>query len=248
MEHAERIRIAEQFVSVLRKKYMVRAAAVIGSTAKGKDMEHSDIEIAVIVGGNKPSDTNFVYKDIAISPEFHTDEEVRRTLTEPLAWYVHRINEYEQAHVLYDPEKLYDDYRKLIADASDRFWREVAGHALVIAYEQLCKARNMVQLGDEGKLRMPCTWFAETLAMYVAAANRQYFTTTWDVYESHKTFLDLPRGFAEAFPQLCGLEPTDATKLMPLANRLWENTLKHAKSRGVEWKAVDDLKYILKER
>jgi predicted nucleotidyltransferase len=248
VQHAERLQIAEDLLAILRRKYTVRAAAVIGSTAKGKDMEHSDLEIAVIVGGKKPLDYNFMYKDIAVSPEFHTDEEVRQTLTEPRAWFVHGINEYEQAHVIFDPEKLYDDYRKLIADASDEFWREVAEHALVIVYEMLCKARNMVQLGDEGKLRMPCAWFAETLAMYVAAVNRRHFTTTWDVYESHRTFLDLPKGFADAFPRLCGMEPMDAKKLLPLAKGLWENTLKHAESRGIRWKSVDDLKEALQER
>ncbi|MFQ6107784.1 MAG: kanamycin nucleotidyltransferase C-terminal domain-containing protein [Thermoplasmata archaeon] len=241
MQHAERMRIAEEFVSLLRRKYNIRAAAVVGSTAKGKDMEHSDLEVAVIVGGKKPSDIHFVHRGIAVSVEFHTDDEIRQDLTVPRSWFVHIVNEYKLAHVLYDPENLYEDYKMLIANASDAFWREVAGHALAIAYEQLSKARNMGILGDEGKLRIPCVWFAETLAVYVAAVNRKVFTTTWDLYDSHNTFLDQPAKFAEAFPRLCGLVPTDGKELLPLAERLWESVLEHAESRDIRMTAHDKL-------
>jgi predicted nucleotidyltransferase len=61
------MRIAENLVPLLRKKYTVRAVAVVCSTAKGKDLEHSDLEIAVIVGGIKPADEHFIHKGIAVS-------------------------------------------------------------------------------------------------------------------------------------------------------------------------------------
>ena len=234
VQHAERLRIAEDLLTLLRKKYTVRAAAVVGSTAKGKDLEHSDLEMAVIVGGKKPVDEHFLYKGIAVSAEFHTDEEIRQELAEPRAWFVLMANEYAMAHILHDPENLYQGYKALITNADDDYWRAVAGHALVFAYEQLSKVRNMSIVADEAKLRMPCIWFAEVLAWYVAAVNRKFFTTTWDLYDSHNAFLDLPAKFAEAFPKLCGLVPVDAKELAPLAEELWESVQDHAKSRDIE--------------
>lgn len=234
MQHVERLQIAEDLLTILKRKYAVRAAAVVGSTAKGKDLEHSDLEVAVVVGGKKPVDEHFLYKGIAVSAEFHTDEEIRQDLEEPRGWFVVMANEYTMPHILYDPEDLYEGYKALVAKADDDYWRAVAGHALVLAYEQLSKVRNMSLLADEAKLRMPCIWFAEVLAWYVAAVNRKSFTTTWDLYDSHNAFLDLPAMFAEAFPKLCGLVPADAKELAPLAEELWESVQDHAKSRDIK--------------
>ncbi len=234
VQHAERLRIAEDLLTILKRKYAVRAAAVVGSTAKGKDLEHSDLEMAVIVGGKKPVDEHFLYKGIAVSAEFHTDEEIRQELAEPRAWFVLMANEYAMAHILHDPESLYQGYKVLITNADDDYWRAVAGHALVFAYEQLSKVRNMSLVADEAKLRMPCIRFAKVLAWYVAAVNRKFFTTTWDLYDSHNAFLDLPAKFAEAFPKLCGLVPADAKELAPLAEELWESVQDHAKSRDIK--------------
>jgi predicted nucleotidyltransferase len=241
VKHAERLRIAENFVTLLRRKYPVRAAAVVGSTAKGKDQKHSDLEIAVIVGGKKPVDEHFIHRGIAISTEFHTDEEVRQDLTIPRSRYVWIVNEYSMAHVLHDPENLYEEYKRLISDAGNDFWRGVAEHTLIVAYEQLNKARNQAIIGDHGKLRMPCIWFAEVVASYTAAVNRRFFTTTWDLFDSHNIFLDQPEGFAEAFPRLCGLVQVDAKELLPLAEQLWEGTLAHAASRNLELKTHEML-------
>lgn len=235
------MRIAEDLLSLLKKKYTVRAAAVVGSTAKGKDLEHSDLEMAVIVGGKKPVDEHFLYRGIAVSAEFHTDEEIRQELAEPRAWFVLMSNEYAMPHILYDPEDLYGGYKALIANADDDYWRAVAGHALVFAFEQLSKVRNMSLVADEAKLRMPCIWFAEVLAWYVAAVNRKSFTTTWDLYDSHNAFLDQPAKFAEAFPKLCGLVPVDAKGLAPLAEELWESVLEHAKSRDIKMTVYERL-------
>ncbi|MFQ6127975.1 MAG: kanamycin nucleotidyltransferase C-terminal domain-containing protein [Thermoplasmata archaeon] len=127
----------------------------------------------------------------------------------------------------------------IIAQASDKFWREVPGHALVIAFEQLSKVRNMSMLADEAKLRMSCIWFAETLAMYVAAVNRKVYTTAWDIYESHKSFPDLPSGYTEVFSRLCGLVPSEARELYPFAEQLWESVQNHAKDRDIRMTVYD---------
>jgi hypothetical protein len=152
------------------------------------------------------------------------------------------VNEYSMAHVLYDPEGLYDKYKALVADADDGLWRGVAEHTLIVAYELLNKARNQALIGDLATLRMPCSWFAESVAIYTAAVNRRFFTTTWDLYDSHNIFLDQPEGFAEAFPKLSGLVQVDAEGLLPIAEQLWESTLEHANTRDIRWKSVDDLK------
>ncbi|MFQ6127976.1 MAG: hypothetical protein ACE5QW_03645 [Thermoplasmata archaeon] len=111
---------------MLRRKYNIRAAAVVGSTAKGKDLEHSHLEIAIIAGGRKPADVHIIYKDIAVSAEFHTDEEVRQDLTVPQCHFVPIANEYSMAHVLHDPEK---SVRGLQDDHSPSLGQVLAGGA-----------------------------------------------------------------------------------------------------------------------
>lgn len=221
MDHEARMDLARSVTEILLRRHPnVVAVAIVGSTAKGEDREHSDLEMCAYTEGTPDTRAySLVHRDIVVEVALEPREKALEEAGRADAWWPVSADGWVHPLPLHDPEGLLPR----LADAASRPGPERVAVALNAAftavYEDLCKMRNHLASGEEAMARFAAPFCALNVANYVALLNGQHYNGTRNLLTKPREFEELPPHFWEDFPPLLAVDaPTDA--LMGHAERL----------------------------
>jgi len=229
MEHAARVLLAKQVTDFLIRRHPEVAAVWIeGSTAKGEDRDHSDLEMGMATRGESDIRSyQCIFEGIVVEVEIKSQEDaLRRASAVDVNWPMW-ADGYVHALATYDPEGLVPRLASLAQNPDPAKVSRALISAFTGMYEDLCKIRNFAISGEEPLLRLMSMGFAlYGVARFLGLLNRQYFNGIRNLLTRPREFRSLPLHFWEDFARLLAAEGP-AQELLQRAERL------HAECRGL---------------
>lgn len=222
MDHASRMELAQRVTAFLLDHHpSVVAVALEGSTAKGEDREHSDLEMSAYTEGEP--DTRYysiIHRDIVIEVGFESTSRALEEARKRDGWWPIRADGWAETLALHDPDR----WLPRLAEAAIRLVPEdlplARLGALTALYENLCKMRNFAASGERSMVRFMASDLAITAANYLALLNEAYFNGVRNLLTKPQEFASLPIHFWHDYPALLGVE-VPADRLLQHAERLF---------------------------
>ena len=234
MTHEERLDVAGRLCELVLRHYGedVLAVFVTSSTARGLDLEFSDLELtAVHRDGSAPLSRSYYHRGILIEVEHIEesrilDQRMRRQWPISAGEYRGRIVLYERDHWI---ERL--DAALEARDAADPAPAQRAALLEVLEYRD--KLRNARLVGDETSLRAFAFFLADGAANFVLFLNREAMVTTRLYF--HQAFESplQPPGFREHMEVLLGLRRSRPETLAEAAEILTTGLVQLGAARGI---------------
>lgn len=162
MDHAAPVLLAKRVtVFSIRQHPEAMAVWIEGSTAKGEDRRHSDLEMSMATRGESGIRSyQCIFEGIVVEVDIESEEAALRQASAVDSDWPMWADGYVHALATYDPEGL---VKRLAALAANPDLGKVS-RALVSAftgmYEDLCKARDFAISGEEPLLRLMSVGFA----------------------------------------------------------------------------------------
>ncbi|MGH2403740.1 MAG: kanamycin nucleotidyltransferase C-terminal domain-containing protein [bacterium] len=234
MKHEERIELAGRLRDLILERYAdsVLAVFVTSSTARGLDLEFSDLELtAVHRDGAAPPDRSYYYRGILIEVS-HVEESKILALRMEARW-AETAGGYRGRIVLYEHDRWTERLDQVLdaLDATDRVPAQRS--ALLDLLEFRDKLRNARPTGDEIFLRACAFYFADSAANFVLFLNGQQMTTTRWFFRQAIECPDQPPGFREHLEVLLGVRRADPGEISAAAEALSEGLITMAAARGI---------------
>lgn len=190
MNHRERLEACREVSQKLLKRYYhdIIATAVVGSVARGEDLEHSDIDFQVLVRhGSSLQSHSFVLNNCLFSINVRTEAEWRRELAEggdhlPLA-----IGSLMNVLPAQDSTGAFARLRNVALNVSGEAWRNGVREGMSGIFEDLGRARNFYAGEDWDSFRMMTPFIAASIALTYANLTRKVLPSEKDlakVFES----------------------------------------------------------------
>ena len=206
---------------VLAHHQDVLAVVIEGSTAKGEDREHSDLEMNVIT--RSASDTKyyqFIFEGIVVEVAFGAVEDsLRNARTVTKHWPI-AADGWTGSVPLFDPDGILPRLAALTANPDPVQADEAMRGVLVSMYEDVCKIRNLMVSGEVRLARYVSLFVGEQAARFLGLLNRQHFNGTRNLLTKPRDFERLPPHFWEDYPALLAVEGT-ADDLARRAERMY---------------------------
>ena len=235
MDHASRMDLAQRVTGYLLGRHPeILALAVHGSTAKGEDREHSDLEMFAVT--REKSDTQayqLIHEGIVVEVGFVSQEDALREAAN-LRWdwpvsadgWIHTL-------AMHDPEQILPRLALLAMNPDPEALARSTRGALTSMYEDLGKIRNFIASGEEPLARLMCHGIAlYGVARFLAFANRQYFNGIRNLLTKPRDFPVLPRHFWEDYPRLLAVDG-DTHDLAERAERIYGECREILAGRGL---------------
>jgi predicted nucleotidyltransferase len=223
MDHDSRMALSRQVTEhLLRNHPDIVAIAIQGSTAKGEDREHSDLEMIAITEGK--SDTQHyqtIYGGIVVEVVFYSREEAEKEAASVgFDWPV-VADGWVNALATYDPENLLPRLAGLAANPDPEKVIQGRRGAITALYEGLCKMRNFALDQEDDMVRLMSPFLAVDAAKFLSLLNSQHYNGMRNLLTKPRDFAVLPNHFWEDYPTLltANAQPKD---LMERAERLYE--------------------------
>ena len=234
MTHDERMELAARLRDRLVERYAdsLLAVFVTSSTARGLDLEFSDLELtAVHRDGGAPPDRSYYYRGILI--EVSHVEESKILAPEMKASWPLTAGGYRSRIVLYERDR-WTERLDLALDAHDATDRIPAQRkALLDMLEYRDKLRNARPTRDEVFVRACATFFADSAANFVLFLNGRYMITTRMFFQQALDCPDQPPGFREHLELLLGVRRASVEDIYAAAEALAQGLLKLAAEHGI---------------
>jgi hypothetical protein len=222
MDHASRVALANKV-----KDYLVRqhedlvAVWIEGSTAKGEDREHSDLELGAITRGEPHVRYEpLVWGGIVVEVDVKSQRDAFQQAATVDSHWPMWADGYGRSLPLYDPEGLLPKLVELVSTPVPSKFPLALRHSFATMYEDLCKLRNFAASEEDRLLRVLASGFAiHGIACFLGLLNRQYFNGVRDLLSKPRDFPTLPPHFWEDYPVLLAAEGT-SRELLAKAERM----------------------------
>jgi KNTase C-terminal domain len=222
MDHAARILLARRVTDFLIRRHPEAVAVWIeGSTAKGEDRIHSDLEMSMATRGESGVRSYAcIFEDIVVEVDIDSEEAALRQASLVDSNWPMRADGYVRALATYDPEGLVPRLAALAGNPDPEKVSRALVSAFLGMYEDLCKVRNFAISKEEPLLRLMSMGFAlHGVARFVGLLNRQYFNGFRNLLTKPREFARLPAHFWEDFPRLLAADGP-AKELQERAERM----------------------------
>src|SRR2546430_13948547 len=179
MATSRRLALAKTLACELRTREgrNLVAVGVYGSAARGEDRAHSDVDVLVVVRRKRAAIRHLVRDGILITILQQTPQEARAEVTGSRGDLNAPLGGWRSLRPLYDPSGLLRKLMKRARVPTASQFREAARRALIETYEDLGKARNAVDVGDEEEAREMAVWYAGAAAGALRDLHRHVLRT-----------------------------------------------------------------------
>ncbi|HEY3247525.1 MAG TPA: kanamycin nucleotidyltransferase C-terminal domain-containing protein [bacterium] len=234
MTHEERLELAGRLRDLILERYAdaVIAVFVTSSTARGLDLEFSDLELtAVHRDGAAPPDRSYYYRGILI--EVSHVEESKILAPQMEARWPETAGGYRGRIVLYERDR-WTERLDQVLDAFDAVERTPAQRmALLDMLEFRDKLRNARLTDDEIFFRGCATYFADSATNFVLFLNgRQMVTTRW-FFQQALECPEQPARFREHLEVLLGVRRANREEISAVAEGLANGLITMAAAHGI---------------
>jgi hypothetical protein len=234
MTHDERLELAGRLRDRMLERYgsSVLAIFVTSSTARGLDLEFSDLELtAVHRDGAAPPDRAYYHRGILIEVSHIEESKILAPRME--ARWAETAGGYRARIVLYEHARWTERLDQVLdaLDAADR--RPAQRSALLDLLEFRDKLRNARLTGDEIFIRACAVYFADSATNFVLFLNGQYMITTRWFFRQALECPDRPPKLREYLEVLLGVRRADTVEILEAAEALSEDLVRMAGAHGI---------------
>ena len=240
MDHEERVNLSNKVTELLQKKYgdEIVLGGIYGSTAKGTDTEHSDLEMFFIVKDESDVKTfNFAYKRTPVHIEVRKLSKVRKDITEiEIDWPMKMGTLFNLKVTCGDKEILKKLGKLLDVVPNDRFYEFIAKYT-PLCYEGLGRLRSVKIRGNTHETGL---FVAEVLIEFMlltAIFNRGFINRDYlgGLPESFK-FKHLPKDYEKTAKKLMNWKTLSLDQIVDLADKFVKDFVSFSVANGIKVK------------
>lgn len=247
MEHGDRIKVVRGIHIRIYKKYSdsLLFGGIYGSTAVGRDTEHSDIEMMYVMKeGCTASTKRFLYRGLPTEVNLISLDDIRAWLEHPTMHTPVYMGNLQNMQLLLGENRQRQDwlevYAKLPHSTIQQFFLQ---YGAFIGYESLNKIRSLKRRANRNELDLYRFEVIQEVSLALALLNRQPVTRGYylGVRESF-TYQQLPfqyKELAENFMQAEGVHET-----IEAGNQLLKHFEEFLQTQEIEIRNVQTLNEI----
>ncbi|MBU0685252.1 MAG: nucleotidyltransferase domain-containing protein [Thermoplasmatota archaeon] len=201
---------------LLRRYYHdIIATAVVGSVARGDDLEHSDIDFQVLVrNGSVLQSHSFILNNCLFSINVRTEEEWRRELTEggdhlPLA-----IGSLMTVLPAHDPTGAFARLKNIALNVPSEAWRNGTREGVSGIFEDLGRVRNFYTKQEWDSFGMMSALVVTDIALTYANLTRKVLRTEKELTKVFETEDGSTTEVGRAFRMAARLDPAEDIDVM----------------------------------
>lgn len=235
MEHKERLAIARKLAKQLKPALYI---GLYGSTARGEDGPHSDIELIIIT--KKKTDWKFfIYKDVLISTEFKSEKHVVNWFKWVDIYWPEGKEAILRSIPLHNPKYL-EKLKKIYNSLPDEAFLKASKRALTQTFEYVGKLKNAYLKRDLSLLREAAIYHLyHNLCMLVGLLNHRAFCRSGVGMLKDMRDWKKPKKFIQLAKMLW--QSNEPDQLYEAVIQLWQNCLDFAAEFGVKPAVADEL-------
>lgn len=246
MDHDARVRLARRVTDfVLRKHPDTVAVGVHGSTAKGEDRDHSDLDMFAITRGISGTRAyEIVHEGIVVEVQVSSLDDALRDAASFGSWWPFDAGRWTSYLPMHDPDGVLPRLADRAKHPDSSMVPVALRSRLLVVYEYVCKMRNRATAGEGEPVEFLSSGLALNAACFLGLLNRQHFSG-W------RNLLTKPRGFEKVPPHLWDDYPVlmtasgDAPSLLGHAERLYQECADLLTSEGYAYSGRLDLEEAL---
>ncbi len=248
MEHAERLKIAEDIAARLKNRYRERviAISIYGSLASGTDGPYSDIELDCVLdglecdrrlewcGGGWKAEVDI----FSVSSILNKAAEVTPKWAVSHSIYLHYLP-------IYDPTNLYVHRRKTALSQPDYKFRQAIKTLITEEmFENQGKIYNAGFRKDFSPLPFYAVLQARWGALLLGLANHHMYSTSARIFSESLELGGRPEGYDELCQMVISGNLSEPEQVLAACDVFWAGVNRWAQENG--FRLVDDLDDLLK--
>jgi len=249
MNHKDRLQLAKNLSEKILSKYgdKVLLVGLLGSTYRGNDVEHSDLEmICVLSGDEEGRDASYFYNGIYGHVWIDSDKAIQKSLNQtPSKDWPLEIGTFYFVEPLHEKDGYLAKLQKEISNIpEDKFSLAVREH-LPITVGELNEIKQLQDrnISSQGELFWAVNSFVYHATMLIALVNKKPLCKSGLKMVSLLDDKEQPAGYYEKVEVLYSMEQLD--KAIDQAEKIMSDVLTYLKSRGVEFKEAKSLDEII---
>jgi predicted nucleotidyltransferase len=234
MEHTERYQLALDLCARMAATYPVIIGGVYGSTARGTDMEWSDLEMwFVVADGCGAQGQHFIFQKIAVGYRVYRESELIEILTNSDGRWPFHVGALEALDVLCgDPARVREWINQATATSKELFHDHLATHLPELVVESYGRIHSSAARGDWATARYARTEVLFEMQTALCLLNKRWVTRDYDAgLLQVAAFPKIPAGYGDLVPAL--LAAKDFDTLLPLVDQLVEGFWQLVKVEGI---------------
>lgn len=238
MNHEDRIDLASKLTERLLEKYGddILLGGIYGSTAKGTDTQHSDLEMLFIVKDESNAKTfDFAYKGTPVHVEVKKSSIVKKEITEvEIGWPV-KMGTLFHLKATCGDEAILKKFRKLLEEVpNDRFCKFIAKYA-PLCYEGLGRLKSVKIRGNTHETGLFVAEILIEFMLLTAIFNKQFINHDYlgGLPESFR-FKQLPRDYERIATKLMNWKTLTIDEIIRLADEFVSNFVSFVAEKGIE--------------
>lgn len=247
MDHVERISLAKSVSDKFFENHGkdVILSGIYGSTARGEDVEWSDLDILFIVNNDcKIEERSFLYKGTVVGLRILKMEDLETILTTPTVDWPFWMGTLQILKVIHGNRKMVDDWIKKGLFVSDEKFQSLLEKVLPsLVFEPYNKILSCRIRNNASDLNLSITKMILEMSEALCLLNRRWFTHSHykriiDTFE----FPNLPRRYKELVPKLWNCNDLDEAST--LSQKLvddYKSLLVKEKIQLRDYKRLDDV-------
>lgn len=237
MTHEERLQVARELAQKILDKHghRVTAIAVYGSTAKGEDVAHSDLDLWVATSEPVEDVRFFIYKGLPVSINWDTEEgrlEAAGHVTP--AW---PLDADELRSYLVLRER--GDFIERLNRAADMVREEDYSRAMQALMPRIHETANKVRSAWERRDKYGVLSEGRALCLRTAVMlgliNRRYYPGGRGIYVLSKQMQKQPKDYPRLLDLAGGFTTVEPEQVYSACIELWENLAQLVSGQGIEW-------------
>jgi hypothetical protein len=236
MGHDERIEVAKRLAQEILRAYgdAVLAVFVTSSTARGLDLQHSDLELtAAVRDGVELENRSYVYRGLLVEIEYLQESAILKNTRRVTRRWPIEAGEYRDRIVLHEREGWLRHLDQAMDERDTSDFSTGLRHATTELVEYHNKLLNARLAGDEMVVRYNGFFIAEQAATLVLFLNRRWMITSRWLFSQAFECPEQPSEFRRLVEILVGVVPSTSAAVVEAGERLCADTVTLARSFGI---------------
>jgi len=227
MNHEGRIQLANRLSEMMLKKYgdEVLLGGIFGSTAKGTDTEHSDLEMFFVVrDGSKAENFDFAYKGMPITVAVEKVSQVEKSITEiELEWPL-KMGRLFNLKTTCGNRNVLKRFRRLLDSVPQNKFYQCIARETPLCYEGLGRLKAVKIRGNTHETALFVAEILMEFNLLVAIFNREFINHDYlgGLNEAFK-FKKLPKDYEKTARKLFNSSNLSLDEVIGLAEKLVHN-------------------------
>jgi predicted nucleotidyltransferase len=242
MTHEERLQIARELARKVLDKHggKVTAIALYGSTAKGEDLAHSDLDLWVATSEPVEDVRFFSYRGLPISINWDTEAgRLKLAGSVSPAWPLD-ADELRSYIVLYERGDFIERLKQAAGNVRDEDFSRAMQALMPRVHETANKVRSAWERGDRYGVLSEGRALCLRTAVMLGLLNRRYYPGGRGIYRLSKQLEKQPKDYPRLLDIAGGFTTVEVQQVYSACIELWDNLARLVGEAGVQWE-LDEL-------